>query len=237
MSMRDIHFGVKLDFNTPEECEDSEDVLLRLLGVNCRMNKAYLRKNPKTPLLYKSGITYAPPDQLDGRPPLTPARAKKLIKVLKEIGSDPETARMVLEMVRGMEIFLDIPGLYRRGKGDCNELVPVRVAELWMEGRAASPYLVKERNNRGGFTYHAIVLHPDGSHEDPSMILGMGGKSHEHLRKQEIYKNVLRWDDAMTDALELVQQGAMSPDAAMQHVEMLGYLPSNETMRLVRQAA
>jgi hypothetical protein len=208
-----------------------------LLGVNCRLNAQYLKKHPETPLLYDSGITYAPPDQLDGRPPLTPARGKKLVKTLKEMGIDPETALMVIEMVKGMEIFLDIPHLYRRGKGDCNELVPVRVAELWRAGQAASPYLIKEPNNRGGYTYHAIVRHADGSYEDPSMILGMGGKSHKPLREEEIYKNTLRWDNAMQDALELVNEGSMLPDAALKQVELMGYIPRNGVFQCAKDAA
>lgn len=232
MSMRDIHFGVKLDFNTPEDRDDSEDILLRLLGVVCRLNLHYLKKNPDTLSLYDSGVMYAPPDQLDGRPPLTKGRMKKLLNTLKELGCDPETALMVVEIIRGTEIFLDIPALYRRGKGDCNELVPVRVAELWRAGIGASPYLIKARNDRGGYTYHAIVQWPDGSAEDPSLILGMGGEAKALERREEIRKNAERWDRYMKAAAHLVQSQGIPPKLAAEQVDKIGLAPKDGVFRL-----
>jgi hypothetical protein len=225
--MRDIHFGFKLPFDTDEDQEDSEDLLMRMLGLNCRYNLKYLRKNPETPALYDSHIVYTPPDQADGRPPLRSGDLKTLLKQLRKMGCDPETALMIVRMLRGIEIFLDIPGLMRRGKGDCNELVPMRVAELWKAGIAASPYLIKERNDRGGWTYHAIVQWPDGSAEDPSLILGMGGPDNAQERRAECMKNMERWQDYMNAAKRLVSAEGVSANAVANHIDQMGLIPKN----------
>jgi hypothetical protein len=101
---------------------------------------------------------------------------------------------MVIRIMKGVEIFMSIPELYRRGKGDCNELVPVRLAELWRAGILASPYLTKAPvlNEKGGISYHAVVLLPDGSMEDPSLVAGMGGIERAADRREEIDANVYR---------------------------------------------
>ncbi|HET6959741.1 MAG TPA: hypothetical protein VFI56_24275 [Vicinamibacterales bacterium] len=224
--------GFALPFNSPEEQDDSEDILLLLLGVNCRLNKLYLARHPGTPLLYDSGVVYTPPDQADGRPPLKKSTLKKLLALLKdEAQIDPETAMMIVRLIKGVEIFLDIPNLYRRGKGDCNELVPVRIAELWRAGVPASPYLVKEPNDRGGITYHAIVQHPDGSAEDPSRILGMGGPMNNDLRREEIRKNAERQANYVVEAQQLIETGVASPQKLARQLNAMGLAPSSGVFR------
>jgi hypothetical protein len=232
VSIRDIHFGVRLPFETLEDQEDSEDIIMRLLGVMCRLNLMYLRNNPSTKPLYEADVKYAPPDQVDGRKPLSASVLRKLLAVLRDdVETDPETALMVVRLLKGMEIFLDIPALYRRGKGDCNELAPVRVAELWRSGIAASPYLTKEPNDRGGVTYHALVLWPDGSSEDPSLILGMGGPSHGGLRREEIRKNAERWGKYMGLAQRLIDAEGVHPDVAGRYVDEIGLAPRDRIFR------
>lgn len=228
--IRDLHLGFKLNFDSAEEQEDSEDILMWLLGINCRLNFMHLRKHPDTKALYDSGIVYAPPDQADGRAPLSRSELKKLIKTLRETGFDTETALMVVRMRKGIEIFLDIPALFRRGKGDCNELVPLRVAELWRTGVAASPYLIKFRNERGGWTYHALVLWPDGSSEDPSLILGMGGRARAADRREEIRKNKERWDNYMAAAQQLIHaEAALFQEGS--RIDAMGLLPRDGVFR------
>jgi hypothetical protein len=134
MSMSDLHLGFKLSFATTEDQEDSEDLLLRLMGLNARLNKMQLRNDPAIPKLYDSKILYTPPDQSDGRPPITSSQLRKLLALIRDMGRDEETALMVVRILKGVEIFLDVHGLLRRGKGDCNELVPWRIAELWRAG-------------------------------------------------------------------------------------------------------
>jgi hypothetical protein len=225
--MRDIHFGFKLPFDNPQDQEDSEDLLIRMLGLNCRYNLQYLRKHPETPALYDSHITYTPPDQADGRPPLKKSDLKKLLNLLRNMGADPETALMMVRMLKGIEIFLDIPGLMRRGKGDCNELVPMRVAELWRAGIAASPYLTHMPNDRGGLTYHAIVLWPDGSAEDPSLILGMGGPELANERREECRKNMERWASYMDAAKRLVAAEGAPASAMADQIDQMGLVPKS----------
>lgn len=223
--MRDIHFGICLDFDTPEDQDDSEDILMRILGINCRHNLMYLQKHPETPPLYDSGVVYTPPDQADGRPPLKKSDVSDLLALLRNMGAEPETALMIVRLLKGIEIFLDVQALYRRGKGDCNELVPVRVAELWRAGIAASPYLTKEDNDRGGITYHAVVLWPDGSSEDPSLILGMGGPSRAADRAEEIRKNAERWRSYMSAAERLVVAEGVSPEAVGKKIDAMSLAP------------
>jgi len=227
MSLRDIHFGIALPFDTAEDQEDSEEILARILGVVCRLNAQFLRKHPDTPSLYNSHVVYTPPDQADGRPPLKRDQVRRLLDLLREMGQEPETALMVVRMLKGVEIFLDIPALYRRGKGDCNELVPVRVAELWRAGIAANPWLVCADKPGGGKTYHNIVKWPDGSGEDPSLILGMGGPSRNAERREEIRKNAERWATYMDAAKRLIQVEGASPEAVGKQIDAMGLAPSD----------
>jgi hypothetical protein len=55
-----------------------------------------------------------------------------------------------------------------RGTGDCKDLTAWRCAELQLAGVDAQPLIVRT----GQRNYHALVRFPDGSTEDPSIILG-----------------------------------------------------------------
>jgi hypothetical protein len=231
MTMRDLHLDFRLLFDTAEDQEDSEDILLWVMGINARLNKMHLRKNPDTLPLYSAKVDYTPPDQADGRPPLNRAKLKKFLSVARELGADPETALMMVRLLKGIEIFLDIPGLYRRGKGDCNELVPVRVAELWRANIAASPYLIKYPNAKGGLTYHAVVQWPDGSSEDPSLILGMGGPERADERREEIRKQAERWANHLAAAKHLISAEGASPEQLGQQIDRMGLFPRDGVFR------
>ena len=67
----------------------------------------------------------------------------------------------------------DIPRVIRAGWGDCDDLVPWRLAELRRSGVAAKAVVIGTRN--GENLYHTYVSLPDGRTEDPSRILGMRG--------------------------------------------------------------
>lgn len=214
--------------------DGSEDVLLRLLAAASWANLHHLRRNPGTPLLYESGIVYDQPDQLK-RPNLDRAKVLDLVRRLRAIGLEPEDALMVLQIVRGVEVFLDIPTLYRRGRGDCNILVPVRVAECWLAGVVATPWLTKSRGGWGGWAYHATLVHPDGTEEDPSLILGMGGRARAADRYREIQKNVERLDDVTARGAELVRAGA-DLRAVADAVDAVGLVPRDGVFRAPRGA-
>lgn len=79
----------------------------------------------------------------------------------------------------GEEEWLDIPSLYKQGWGDCEDIACARTAELRFQGIAAVPCLKSKPVPKPGGTItlvHIMVLWPDGTVEDPSKILGMGGE-------------------------------------------------------------
>lgn len=229
--MKDIYLGISLDFESITEQDHSEDILMWILGTISRLNRLYLERHPDTPSLYSSGVVYTPPDQA-AAPVVDKDKLKKLFSLLKSMNLEPETGLMIYRLVKGAEVFLDIPALYRRGRGDCNELAPVRVAELWRAGIAATPYLTKDRNDRGGWSYHALVKWPDGSSEDPSLILGMGGPEREADRQEEIRKNKERWANYLAAAQHLVEAEGVSPKVAGKQIDLMGLLPRDGVFRV-----
>ena len=229
--MKGMFLSYTLHFDTPEERELSERLLLKIMGLNSLLNLQHLQRYPEEKNLYESGIVYTPPDQNDGRPPLKKKDVSELLALLRRMGTEPETALLVIRVLKGMEIFMDLPALLKRGKGDCNELVPVRVAELWRTGIPSSPYLVKgQENDRGGISYHAAVLHPDGSMEDPSLILGMGGPDRAPDRAEEIRKNTERLDNAVVEGQALVEAGIPS-QTVLGRIHAMGLVPSDGTFQ------
>lgn len=224
--MRDIYLGITLPFVTEDERTHSEHILKLLLATVCQLNDLYLIRHPDTPKLYESGVRYVPPDQ-SSAPPVDPDKLRKLFEILQSMGQKPEVGQMVARLVRGAEVFLDIPNLYLRKQGDCNELVPVRVAELWRAGIRAVPWLVKPLPNaQGGLTYHTVVKYlDDGSHEDPSLILGMGGKARAAERREEIRKNHERLGNYIAEAERLIAAGDALPDELEQEIDQMGFVP------------
>lgn len=226
--MSDIVLGVSLPFQTEADRAASEKILIDLLGAVSLVNLRYLDAHPETPRLYDSGVRYVQPDQMT-RPPIEPRDLRELRALLTRMRQEPEVQDMIERILRGVEIFLDVPALYARGKGDCNELAPVRVAELWQAGIDASPHLIKERGIGGGWTYHAAVLHPDGSSEDPSRILGMGS---ERLRLEEIRKNTERYVGHMSLGAEVCEAAGYPPAVLTAQMGLCGYLPRDGVFRV-----
>lgn len=230
--MKNIFLAFSLGFhaeNDPDVRKCSEDFLVALLGYNCWVNSRHLRLNPKTPMLYDSGVRYAAPDQAPSAPRISPDAMERVAALLHKEGAEVHKIKNVLAMLRGVEEFLDIPALYERGKGDCNELVPVRVAELWRAGIDAKPHLVKEGTIGGATSYHTVVLHPDGSDEDPSRILGMGD---EAGRREEIRKNTERFANHAITGRQVAEDGLASPELVMRQMELLGLLPKDGVFRV-----
>lgn len=75
----------------------------------------------------------------------------------------------------GKEKWKTIPGVLRRGSGDCKDFASWRVAELLRRGDRARVVLRKRQRPDGSWLYHIVVQRGDGSLEDPSRILGMTG--------------------------------------------------------------
>lgn len=90
----------------------------------------------------------------------------------------------------GREDWRDVYGILQRGVADCDQLIGWRVAELRCAGIAAEPVIKWQHIPRqiavalgyganvgadGLWMVHCCVRYPDGSIEDPSKRLGMGG--------------------------------------------------------------
>lgn len=79
------------------------------------------------------------------------------------------------------EEFADVLTVLKRGWGDCDDLVPIRVAELREAGEDAKIRMFRRRRRRNasGNTVHVLVRRgpsaefPRGRLEDPSRFLGM----------------------------------------------------------------
>ncbi len=70
--------------------------------------------------------------------------------------------------LRICEEFLTARCVYDRGAGDCDDLAPLRAAELRLQGERANAYA-----RRSAAGWHVVVRRGDGTIEDPSAILGM----------------------------------------------------------------
>jgi hypothetical protein len=134
----DLLLNVKLPFDTRRRRARSEGVIHRLTALMAHVNLLYLSEHPETPLLYESGVRYMLPDQVRA-PRINPAKLKDLVKFLRSAEASHETIVTVLRFLVGMESFCDIPMLLERGGGDCNQLSPWRLAELWRGGGRGPP--------------------------------------------------------------------------------------------------
>ena len=188
--LRNILYEITL-FAKGDDPDESRIDLGWFLEALVQRNQGYLRERPNTPKLYKSGVVYERPAQSLGE--------CEEVRVLKEaIGpfrSRLPKVRKVLDQVQavfGGERFRDIGVLLERGSGDCDNVACWRVAELRQGGIRARPYLKWRTNDNGGTTYHALVIWPDGSSEDPSLLLGMGGADRAADRRKEIENNIER---------------------------------------------
>lgn len=226
MGMRSVFLDVALEFGSKGEAFESEEILLRVLGVVSKKNLFYLKRNPKTPKLYsrEAGIKYCPPDQMLGTW-IEKSKLRDFAKSLQSFGMADDRAAIIMRLVAGAEIFQDIPTLYRIKRGDCDRLVAARVAELWLAGIMASPYLISYANESGGTTYHAVVLHGDNTTEDPSLILGMGGSAKRAERDEEIRKNIERKDNLIKTATELMVVDGQDPEMLGAFIDAAAYVP------------
>lgn len=163
--LRNVLFDLAL---FPDEAEraSSQKRVLVLLEALTLINQFYLDEHPDTPWLYQSGVRYKMPAQFGAG-----------------------AAEGGVKGYRG-EVFRDIPRILENGGGDCDNLASWRAAELRSRlGIAASPYITWRKRADGGTTYHVICRYEyDGSSEDPSLLLGMGGESKATERAEEVSK-------------------------------------------------
>lgn len=185
--LRNVLFDMKL-FDGEDDRENSQKRILWLLEALTRCNQLYLRNNPNTPLLYKSGVTYKLPEQFERNNMPEAVLARNWLSKANAPSNVRDAFENLAEQCGSGEHFRDIPRVIENGGGDCDNVAAWRAAELREKGFDVSPYITWRKRPDGGTTYHVIVRwNNDGSSEDPSLLLGMGGaeKAQERAEEQE----------------------------------------------------
>lgn len=182
--LRHVLFDLSL-FPSEDERPSSQKRILALLQALTYCNQLYLRDHPETPLIYQSGIKYKVPEQFEKAelPEVATVR-----DYLANRGAPESVVSAFLEMANQVgagEHFRDIPRIIENGGGDCDNVASWRAAELRELGINARPYITWRKRSDGGTTYHVIVRWPDGSSEDPSLLLGMSGEARQADREEE----------------------------------------------------
>lgn len=172
-------------FPDESERENSQTKVLALLQALTYCNQLYLRKHPETPLMYQSGIKYVLPEQFEKATLPQIARVRAFLEKKNAPEDIMDDFTTLGEMCGAGEHFREIPRIIQNGGGDCDNVASWRAAELRELGINARPYITWRRRQDGGMTYHVIVRWPDGSSEDPSLLLGMGGAERAADRAEE----------------------------------------------------
>lgn len=172
--MRDVTFCTDA-FADDRTVPYSERFLACLLWALIFANESYLIVNPRTPTLYNAGVRWE---------------------------AEKPTGRSACPNGTGQEKFLGVRQVIADGKADCEDVASYRVADVRL-GRATKrglpprtphpkpvvclpPYPMRsvgpavmpafyKRRTSYGWLYHIVVAWPDGTLEDPSRVLGMGG--------------------------------------------------------------
>jgi hypothetical protein len=172
-------------FRDEADRANSQKRILALLEALVMCNRLYLRQNPDTPLIYQSGIRYIVPEQFE-RAHLPEVDRVREWLLKKGAPADVREAFMLMaDQLGSGEHFREIPRILEHCGGDCDNVAAWRCAELRELGISAKPYITWRKRPDGGTTYHVIVRWPDGSSEDPSLLLGMGGSSRATDRAEE----------------------------------------------------
>lgn len=168
------------------------------------------RRNPTRPLFHLSlpdtgdAAHFAPLQiALEGLTDLDTwqiLRQRRLAREGRAPGGFPrlyESGVYYREEAPGHEDWLDAPSVLRQGFADCEDLAAWRTAELNADGveaesvikwqwiprdvMIAQGYPADKLPARGVWLVHCCVRYPDGTIEDPSKILGMGGTFTERI--------------------------------------------------------
>lgn len=192
--LRHVLFDTEL-FAPGQEPKNSQKRVLVLLEALTLCDQFYLKENPDTPRIYNANIAYKLPAQFDEiKPPE--------IESVKGFLEDRRAPREVVDAFQQMssalggEVFREIGRIIENGGGDCDNLASWRCAELRSIGIPCRPYITWRKRSDGGTTYHVVVhMDADGTHEDPSLLLGMAYPTREVDRLEEVRKLAERSDD------------------------------------------
>jgi hypothetical protein len=184
--LRHVLFDLDL-FRTEADRANSQKRVLVLLEALTLCDQFYLEEHPNTPLIYQSGIKYKMPAQFEKEENPEIARIAEYLSTNNAPAGIKSALKTLSNQIGGGETFRDIPRILENGGGDCDNCASWRAAEIRHRlGIAAKPYITWRKRADGGTTYHVIVIWPDGSSEDPSLLLGMpkddGGAS---LREEQ----------------------------------------------------
>ncbi len=184
--LRHVLFDLML-FEHESDRPNSQKRVLVLLEALTLCNQFYLQEHTDTPLIYKSGIKYKLPAQFEKEQvPEVGTVLEYLTKA--NAPSDVKRAFKTLSnQVGGGETFRDIPRIIENGGGDCDNVACWRTAEIRHHlGVAAKPYITwRDGQTSGSKVYHVVTIWPDGSSEDSSLLLGMGGPERDADRREE----------------------------------------------------
>jgi hypothetical protein len=110
-----------------------------------RIDYDHLRAYPTTPRLYQSGVRYYDDSHIECW--------QNTCRVQEDHWQDVQTCLL-------------------KGYADCEDLCCWLVAQYWLDDIAALPFPVRQAS-KGAQLWHIQVLLPDGTIEDPSLLLGM----------------------------------------------------------------
>lgn len=195
--LRHVLFDLSL-FEDESDRESSQKRVLWLLEALTRCNQLYLQQHPETPLIYKSGIKYKIPEQFKQSDVPEIGTISDYLAQMNAPSKVMRALKTVSQMCGGGEHFRDIPRIIENNGGDCDNVASWRAAELRELGIPADPYITWRKRPDGGMTYHVVVKLADGSIEDPSLLLGMGGASREPDRQKEEAKLGERLGDLLS---------------------------------------
>lgn len=120
-------------------------------------NVMYLKRHPRTPLIYQSGVKWR----------------RENIPVVASF--DEPNPNVHWKDCRFIEIWKDIPAILRDGADDCEGMTCWRAAELRVRfNRPMARPILRVRNRPNGSRLFHIVVGDGEAREDPSRILGMG---------------------------------------------------------------
>lgn len=100
------------------------------------------------------------------------------------------SSKVVYKLDEGVNDWLDIPNIIKRGFADCKSLASWRIAELRAAGINAHPLIrwPDHPTTPGRRILHALVRWPDNRVEDPSLSLGMKGTIYRYPKFVKPYE-------------------------------------------------
>jgi len=225
--LRHVLFDLSL-FTDESERANSQKRVLILLNALTWCDQLWLRAHPETPLIYEAPVEYKVPQQFE-KAYLPEVEKVRNWMAKKGAPDDVQNAfKEMADQLGGGECFREIPRIIENGGGDCDNVACWRAAELRELGIMATPYITWRKRPDGGTTYHVIVRWPDGTSEDPSLLLGMGGAALEPARQEEEQKLAERTADFVQGVMSGLGGFPGQPRAqtrAQTHLE--GQLPSD----------